>query len=193
MKKNKIILKISCIFLLLALLSLNINAAGVSSPYWDENPMYVQSGEVKEFSYTLQNMVGNENMTIKAELEPGTTIMEFTDKNTIYEVPLGRSDVIVGMIVKVPKDAKEGDEWQVGVRFTTIAPKIEGKPVAIGTAFSKGFKVIVGKPTATAGITPTETTKLLLSSQLAGFLALVVILIILLLALRYFHKKRENQ
>ena len=192
MRKNKIKIGVFGVLLLfITIFSLNVNSSGVSSPYWDENPMYVQPGEVKEFSYTLQNMVGNEDLTMKVELEGNSGIMQFVDKETIYSVPLGRSNVPVMVKITVPKDAKEGDQWDVGVRFTTIS-KNKGQPVTIGAAFSKGFKVIVGKPIVDENIN-TEISKSLLSNQVIGFLILVVILIVLLIALKYFHKKRLNQ
>lgn len=177
--------------LLLIISSFNVNSSGVSSPYWDENPMYVQPGEVREFSYTLQNMVGTENIQMKAEAEGDKSILHLVDTNTIYNVPIGSSDVKVPVKITVPKDAKEGDEFQVGVRFTAISEN-KGQPVTIGAAFSKGFKVIVGKPIVNEN-TNAEVSKSLLSNQVIGFLILVVILIILLFAIKYFHKKRENK
>jgi len=192
--KNKTKFGIFGVFLLLLIISsFNVSSSGVSSPYWDENPMYAQPDEVKEFSYTLQNMVGTENIQMKAETEGDKNIIHLVDTNTIYNVPIGSSDVKVPVKITVPKDAKEGDEFQVGVRFTAISEN-KGQPVTIGAAFSKGFKVIVGKPTPIVNEnTNAEVGKSLLSNQVIGFLILVVILIILLFAIKYFHKKRENK
>lgn len=189
MKNNKIKIGfLGMVLLLIIALSLNVNSSGVSSPYWDENPMHVQPGEVKEFSYTLQNMVGNEDIKFQAQLESGTTIMEFVDKNTVYDVPFGSNNILVKMKVVVPKDAKEGDEYQVGVRFTVISSDIPGKPVAIGSAFSKGFRVIVGKP---ATVTASQASLGALSGQTLGFLILLAILIILILVIKYFKRKEK--
>ena len=195
MRKNKRTKNYSIVLLLILfsfILVLNVNAAGVSSPFWDENPMYVQPGEVREFRYLLQNMVGDSNIKVKAELEPGTEIMEFIDENTIYDVPLGKSDIPVNMKIVVPENAKDGDSWQVGVKFTTITEAKEGA-VSIGIAYSKGFKVVVGdkaSPGSKVVISGT-TTKPVLSNEALGFLALVVILVILALIVKYVHKKRK--
>lgn len=193
MKKNKTIKKVffSLAFMLLIFIFISkVNAVGVSSPYWDEYPLIMQPGEVKEFNYLLQNMVGNDDIKIKAELESGTEIMEFLDTNMLYDVPLGRSDVPVRMRVTVPSDAEEGDEYQVGVRFTTITEAKEGA-VSIGVAYSKGFRVVVGQPKTSENIV-SQTTKIALSSQLTGLLILLAILIILILAIKYFHKKNNE-
>lgn len=184
--------KINLIFLevlLFIIISLNINAAGVSSPYWDENPMYVQPGEIKEFSYTLQNMVGNEDITLKAEIEAGSDIMEFVDEDNLYEVPFGRSDVVAKMKITVPKNAKEGDEWSVGVKFTTATQNVEGKPLAIGSAFSKGFKVIVGKKPEPLVQVIKEGSKE--SPQFLTLLISLGVLIILVFLVKYLYKKKE--
>ena len=196
MKKNKIIKGCNLIlaFVLFSfILVLNADAMGVSSPFWDENPMYAQSGEVREFRYLLQNMVGDDDIKIKAELESGTEIMKFLDENTIYDVPLGRSDIPVNMKIVVPENAKDGDSWQVGVKFITITEAKEGA-VSIGIAYSKGFKVVVGdkaSPGSKVVISGT-TTKPVLSNEALGFLALVVILVILALIVKYVHKKRKS-
>ena len=196
MRKNKRTKNYSIVLLLILfsfILVLNVNAAGVSSPFWDENPMYVQPGEVREFRYLLQNMVGDSNIKVKAELEPGTEIMEFIDENTIYDVPLGKSDIPVNMKIVVPENAKDGDSWQVGVKFITITEAKEGA-VSIGIAYSKGFKVVVGdkaSPGSKVVISGT-TTKPVLSNEALGFLALVVILVILALIVKYVHKKRKS-
>ena len=142
MKKNKLSW-IFVIFLLITLLtSLNVDSVCVSSPYWDERPLYVQPGEVKEIIYLLQNNVGSEDVAMKAEVEGDSDIMQLIDTNNIYDVPLG-SEVPVKAKITVPANAKAGDEWQVGVLFTVTSKSIENQPLTIGTAYSKGFKVIV--------------------------------------------------
>ena len=192
MKKNKIIKNCSLILLfILFSIILTFNAyAGVSSPYWDENPLYVYPEEVKEFNYLLQNMVGDNNITIQATLEPGTTIMEFVDQNTLYNVPLGSSNTPVRMRIIVPGDAQLGQEWQVGVRFTQVPGNAEG-PLTIGAAYSKGFKVIVGKPEPSESVSG-KVTKPIISSQIINFLILIIALVALWLVVSYFYKKANK-
>ena len=190
--KNKIIITLFGI-ILLAMISFNVNAAGVSSPYWDDNPLYVYPGEVKEFSYTLQNMVGDKNLKMQATVEGDSSIISLIDSNTIYDVPLGRSDVAVKVKITVPSNAQIGQEWQVGLRFDTVESTVEGRPVSIGSAFSKGFKVIVGNPPSQEESISGQSSKPLLSENLTSLVILVVILIVLFVLISYFHKKRNDK
>src|SRR3989344_3562730 len=124
--KNKIIITLFGI-ILLAMISFNVNAAGVSSPYWDDNPLYVYSGQVVEFQYTLQNIVGDQNLKMQATVEGDSSIISLIDSNTIYDVPFGRSDIPVNVKITVPSNAQMGQEWQVGLRFDTVESTVEGR------------------------------------------------------------------
>ena len=53
---------------LFILLSYSVFAFGVSSPYWDENPLYLKPGETKEVTMILQNMVGEDDIKMTGEL-----------------------------------------------------------------------------------------------------------------------------
>ena len=173
-------------FLLVALVY-NVNAFGISSPYWSDNPLYVSPGETKDVVMSLQNMVGGGDTSVTAEVNSGKNILTITDKNKIYNVPFGSSNVPIHLRITVPADAKPKQEWQVGVSFKTIAPNTGG--VSIGTGVDEGFKVIVKEKPKVSG----KATKQIISSQLAGFLILVIILIILSLTIKHFHKKRDNK
>ncbi len=176
---------------LLVMLSLNVNAFGISSPYWDDNPLYVQPGETKEFSMSLQNMAGGEDIIMTAELNSGKEIATLTGQSTTYNVPLGSSNVPVYLKIIIPKDAKPKQEWQVGISFKT-ASKNTG-PVTIGGAVDKGFKVIISEPKTTSESVNTKANKQIISSKLTGFLALVIVLIIILVLVSYFRKKRVKK
>ena len=169
------------------MISFNVNAFGVSSPYWDENPLLMYAGETKDVVMSLQNMVGGEDMTVNADLDSGKEIAVLTDINTVYQVPIGNSNTPVKLKITIPEDAKPGQEWQVGLSFKTNAPNAGG--VGISSGVSKGFKVkVIENPKA---VETTNPISLSLSGQTLGFLILIGILIILMLALKYFHKKRE--
>ncbi|MEK6906961.1 MAG: hypothetical protein AABW45_00360 [Nanoarchaeota archaeon] len=170
---------------LLVILSYNVNSFGVSSPYWDENPLYVNPGEIKEITMVLQNMVGDQDMKVIADLDSGKEIASLLDKSTTYNVPLGSSSIPVKIKINVPENAKPGQEWQVGVSFKTIVESSGG--VGIGGAVSKGFKVIVKEEPKTTGSVLKIAGGL---EPLTGFLVLIAILIILVLIIKHFHKKR---
>ena len=183
-KINKIILSV----IALVILSFNVNAFGVSSPYWDDNPLYVQPGEIKEFKMILQNMVGDEDLTMIGELNSGNEIATITDPSTTYNVPLGSNNIPVNIKITIPQDAKPKQEWQVGVSFKTVTPNTGG--VSIGGAIDKGFKVIVSEPPkVSAEVSKTEQGE----NKFTGFIILIIILIILIFIIKKVYKKRVNQ
>ena len=171
---------------LLITLSFNVNAFGVSSPYWDDNPLYMHPGETKDVVMVLQNMVGGENIKMTAELNSGKEIAMLTDQSTTYNVPLGSNNVPVHLKITVPSNAKPKQEWQVGVSFKTIAENTGG--VSIGGAVDKGFKVIIAQPKISTQA-PKETK---ITQNSFGFIILVVILVTLILTLKHFNKKKEE-
>ena len=185
MVKIKRLTKIILSIILLITLVYNVSAFGISSPYWDENPLYVNPGESKEVVMVLQNMVGNEDITAIAELNSGKEIATLLDKSTTYNIPLGNSNVPISLLIKVPENAKPGQEWQVGVSVKTVAPDTGG--VSIGTGVSKGFKVIVKEEPKTTGSVLNIAGGL---EPLTGFLVLIAILIIFVLIIKHLHKKR---
>ncbi len=189
MKKQKTLGILGIFLLLIVIFSFNVNSVGISAPYWDDNPLYVQPGETKEFTYLLQNVIGNQDVKIKAELEGDPSIIKFLDQNNLYDVPFGKNDIPVKVEIKVPQDSKPGQEWQVGVRFTTTSASTNGNQVTIGTTYSKGFKVIVNE----LKIVPiAQNIKKGSSSNFLIYIILALILVGVMLIIYYSRKKKEN-
>ena len=166
------------------MLSFNVKAFGVSSPYWDENPLFVKPGETKEVTMILQNMVGSEDLIMIAELKGGKEIAIITDPSTTYNVPLGINNVPVHLRINIPEDAKPSQSWNIGVSFTTVTPATGG--VGLAGAIVKGFPVKVieeAKPTIIPKV----------SEGLTGFIILIIILVILMLIIKYIYKGKENK
>ena len=68
MKSNKLInISIFALVILLAT-SFTVTAFGVTSLYWDGNPLILMPGETREVSFTLQNMVGDEDLALVVEV-----------------------------------------------------------------------------------------------------------------------------
>ena len=61
--KNKINLMLGIIISVLVLTSA-VSAFGVSSPYWEGNPMNIARGDSKIVNLNLQNMVGDEEVNV---------------------------------------------------------------------------------------------------------------------------------
>jgi len=160
--------------LMLAMLSVSVAAVGIATPYWKENPLVMQPGELKDFTLNLQNMVGDKDITLRGELVDSGGVAEITDSNTDYLLRSQTADTYVHVRVRVPNDAKVGEIYTLKFSFTTVTQGESGG-VALGLSIDKSFDVIVGE-----AVVEEET-------QPAGFgsdtyaITLVVLAILLLL------------
>ena len=119
-----------------------VMAMGVTSPYWDDRPLRMYPGETQNIQFELQNMIGDEDVQIRAEVAGGQEIAKITDKSKIYSVPLGTKDAKVNVRITVPKSAKAGDVIGVDLSFTTVANSKPGQ-LKLGSAFESKFSVVV--------------------------------------------------
>ena len=120
-----------------------VSAFGAGAPYWSENPLYLEAGESENVVLKLQNMVGDEDVTLRAEVTRGGEVVSLTDSNLDYLVPSKTKDVPVNLRIEVPADAEEGVFYPVSVSFTQVAEE-EGRMVRFQGAIIKTFDVIVG-------------------------------------------------
>jgi len=134
MYKNKLI----ALTIGLLMISL-VSAAGVSSPYWKNNPLVMAKGETKTINLNLQNMVGNNDIVFNAELVKGSDITSLS--KTSYAVQAGTSDTYLPLKVTLPKDIKDGETKTIRVEFTTSSDKETGG-VGLTTGFVVEFNVI---------------------------------------------------
>ena len=89
--KKKVALAAVSLFVL-AFLAAGVLAMGVSSPYWDQNPLNLYPGQTENVQLNLQNMVGSDDVTISASITKGSEIASITDASTVYSVPAGTKD-----------------------------------------------------------------------------------------------------
>ena len=168
---------------LLVILMIKVNAFGVSSPYWDDNPLLLYPGDNKNVTMVLQNMVGEYDITVIGELTGGKEIARITDESTTYKVPIGRSNIPVNLEIRVPENAKSGSEWAIGVSFKTVSENTGG--LALGTGVVKGFKVKVIEQPAVSS----QASKQNLNFQpIYGLVLGIVILLVLFFIWRKYHK-----
>lgn len=133
------------------LLSGSAFAFGVGSQYWKENPLAMHPGETKDVYLELQNMVGNEDLTMKARVINGSEIAQLSDSSDSYVVPAGTRDVKVNIKVSIPENAQPGDRYNVGLSFYTIKSSTAGQ-FNLGTGIDKYFDVVVEEaPEPSAG------------------------------------------
>jgi len=134
--KNKTLIISSTLVITLVMISL-VSAFGISSPYWDENPLMLVRGETKTINLNVQNMVDDDDVTVKAVLVDGS---EFSSiKEGIYVVEAGTSDTMIPLKVTMPKDASPGEAKQVKVEFKTVS---DASGIAMGTGMTIAFDVI---------------------------------------------------
>jgi hypothetical protein len=143
---NKIQTTILIGVLVITLSSL-ISASGVSSPYWPENPLQLNPGEIRVINLTLQNMVGNQDITFQAKLSSQENIATLLNANaeSKYLVPFGRKDVPIIIQIQVPSNAKVGSKYNVDVLLNEVSSSQEGM-LHVTSSVSTSFPVeIIGK------------------------------------------------
>jgi hypothetical protein len=142
--KNNIMVILAGMFLL----SLSfVSAFGVSTPYWDENPLKLAPGESMDVELVLQNMAGAENdATLRAEMtDDGRGVASLIDDNLDYFVPFGSDDVPMRVRVIVPMDIAEGGVRDVEISFTQVSSEDAGM-VSVSGGFTTKFPVFVVGP-----------------------------------------------
>jgi len=130
--------------LLIMLISFS-SAFGVSTSYWDENPLKIAPGESKIVKLGLQNKVGDEDITFKAKLtNDGEGIATIVDENLDYFVPLGESNEVT-IQIEVPEDANKGITHTITISFTQVSSGEGGMVRLAGGVVSKFPVEIVGE------------------------------------------------
>ncbi len=187
MKYKKLKLSVE-IFVILLIICPLINAFGVTTFYWDEQPLIMHPGETKDVDLLLQNMVGDKDIKVKAELVGGSEIATLIDSSKEYLVPLGEKDVKVNIRVKIPEDTPLDSRYDVMVMFKELAQG-EGKMIQISGAVGGTIPVVVksASKVPVETIKPVEQTK---SSSLNFLWALIIIIIVIIGIIITFKKKK---
>ena len=131
-----------------------VSAFGVSSPYWNENPLRMARGETTIINLNLQNMVGENDVEVKAILVEGKDIISLS-KDT-FTIKAGTSDTMVPLKIKIPKDAKPGETRKIKIEFKTIQENTGG--ISMGTGMTVAFDVI-----ATSEVASNSTKTIILA------------------------------
>lgn len=130
--------------LLIMMISL-VNAFGVSTPYWDENPLKIAPGESKTVVLGLQNKVGTEDVTLTANItNDGEGIATLIDENLDYFVPLGGGNSVT-IQIEVPEDTNKGITHKITVSFSQVSSGEGGMVRLAGGVVSKFPVEVVGE------------------------------------------------
>ena len=120
---------------ILIFLASSITAFAVSTAYWTENPLILPPGEKVQFKIILQNMAGDQDVSVKASITKGEEIVKIIDEEDSYEVLLGeKKDVLLE--IKLPEETPFGTEDFIEISFTTII-KEEAETLGYGTSVKK--------------------------------------------------------
>ena len=161
--------------IMVALLAVSIvSAFGVSSPYWEGNPLNMAKGEVTTVNLNLQNMVGEKDVMFEAELLEVSDITSL--RETSFTIKAQTADTFVPLKITMPDDANTGEVKTIKVEFKTISTGVEG--ISLGTGMTILFDVV-----ATEEISKDKTTTIIVV-----VIAIIVLIIILTMLLK--KKKR---
>ncbi len=162
---------LSVVLITLAVVSV-VSAFGVSSPYWEGNPLTLARGDTTVVNLNLQNMVGDEDVRVQAELKGGSDITSLSEE--IYVVAAKTSDTMVPLVIEMPEDAIPGEVRSVSVDFKTIAGDTGG--IAMGTGMVISFEVIAAEAVEDGDMVPAN----LIVGLIVGLIVLALIFWILL-------------
>ncbi|MBX4196408.1 hypothetical protein KW805_02360 [Candidatus Pacearchaeota archaeon] len=167
------------------------SAAGVSTEYWNgpqEHPLELSAGETKDIVFTLQNMVGADDVSFQAAIIAGNSFAQITDKDLIYAVPIGTKDKEVHVRISLPANATLGETHDIGAAFTTITPQQSG--FKLGSAFEEHFNLVTVEKKQLPANT-SQTTQQGLSSNTLYFVIGALVLAVVVIAI--IARKRANK
>lgn len=179
MKKQIIIL-----ITFIAIISLfeQVSASGIVSPFWPGNPNKVVPGEEGSVTMTIQNMVGEEDLTFKVTLLRNDENIASVDEKE-YSVPANTADTQVLLRYEIPENVAPGKTYTVTVSFETVTSG-EGGGVTMGTGMDMTIPFEVVAQTEPSQSPPTSAIGLSISAYLAILTAVFIIVILVILVTR---------
>ena len=143
MEKQYKKLKLSFGFLIiLAVMMSLVSAFGVTTYYWETNPLIMYPGQTKNINVELQNMVGGADLRLKAELTEGMEIATLIDPDEEYLIPFGRKDIKVNIKVVIPENVPLEDKYYIKIAFKEAATE-EGKMLQMASSVGATIPVVI--------------------------------------------------
>ena len=169
---------ISLVFVIL--LSFNFVYAGVSSPYWKDNPLKMYPGETREdIGFTLVNRPDSEVEQVVVTMENDAGIAQITSGDK-YTINPGSLNTKVLLKISVPEGSNVGDAYNIKFSVSS-APKDKGD-VQISIRYSVDFPVIIiEKPTTP---TLTKETQGLGMAWIFGIGIIIILILIIYLVIK---------
>lgn len=176
-------IKLFTIFIFTLLLATSVNAFGVASFYYEGKPLILNPGSTQDVQLILQKEPTTAPVSVKAEIVTGADIAAITGKTAYYVA--GNTPVVLTIVI--PETAQIGDEYSVGVQFTTQGdPK--GKMLELGTQINSEIPIVIGRV-----IEPKKSLVELLHLEKLGPIALILVLIIIVMFLIHKLKKHPKK
>ena len=161
---------------------------GVTTPYFEDNPLKLKPGESADIRLELQNMVGEEDVSLMANLNSGSEIAFITDEDTTYKVPFGTKDTYVNINIKIPEEDQIGTEYKIGVSFNTFGE--EGSDIVqLSGAVATNIPVIVSDESTEI---PQESPEIVESLSIVPFLIIGLMLAAVILLVIFKNKKKKK-
>jgi len=181
-RNKKIYLGIALLVVALFLIG-NISGFAVSSQYWKEAPVILYPGTTTEIYVVLQNMAGEEDITVTGVIIEGSEIATLSDPSNIYTVPVGtRKNVNIRF--DVPEDTEIPSNYSIILSFVA-GPAGETETLGLGSGIQKTIPVFIVKE-------PRKPIDLKSSPWLYIILVLIVILIVVITIVLKKKKKKEK-
>jgi len=160
----------------------NVSAFAVSSQYWKEKPVILYPGTTTEIHVVLQNMAGEEDITVTGTIIEGSEIAILSDSSNIYTVPVG-ARVNVNITFDVPEDTEIPSNYSIILSF--VASAGEAETLGLGSGIQKIIPVFIVKE-------PKKQIELKSSSWSYIILALIIALVIIIAIILKKKKKKEK-
>lgn len=160
-----------------------VSAFGVTAPYWSSNPLVLSPGESRDVSLLLQNMVGEKDVVLKADLVKGSEVASILDSNPEYLIPFGSKDTKVNLKISVPDSASFGSKYYVTLAFKQVTASA-GEMVQMASGLEKTIPVLVQEPVVEQPVNTTSSDQSY-SPVVFAMLLLAVLVVVYL----YFKQK----
>ena len=103
-------------------------------------------------------------------------IISITDSNLVYNIPLGNR-VDVNAKITIPTNAKLGDNYTVGLSFTTVTDPSQG--LGFGSSIDKYFPVTIIEKSPETNKTSKLNTSQWIIYLIAGIIIIGIIILII--------------
>ncbi len=127
-----------CIFMI------SVDSFGVASNFGKDNPLAMSPGERKTAELYLQNMVGDEDVTIRAVMKDDQGIASIKGGNIV--VKAHTKDTVFPVDIVIPQNITSGTKYRVVLNFVSVPASGDGM-VNLALGFDTPVDVLVVAPT----------------------------------------------